>query len=409
MPASRRTLTLSVLSLACLLLGMALNEYGSAFFSEPAKSEQPASSEDQVRAHLEQAADAIAAAANLSVNGSASEEQAANRVQLSIEALRIIGLLGDPDAEAKVEKLLDELQAGSRPALAEAITQIRLSRNLRRWGQLDAAQQTKAVDRFVADVKASGATAALAESLIRLSEMLGQANNNDLAVKAINELLPVLRSTNQPTVQRMVPLLEGIVRRLSLVGNPIELEGTLLDGQQLDWDLYRGKVVLVDFFASWCGPCRAEVPNVLQNYRAYADKGFEVLGICLDDQRDLAESYRQQTGFDFPTLFSDDPNATGWNQAMARKYGITSIPRAILVDRDGNVVNLNARGPELADLLRELLGRPAVSADSSQGETSAAAAAPSGDLAPEVADVVPASALEDSSQPTLAPAVVPEN
>jgi len=115
---------------------------------------------------------------------------------------------------------------------------------------------------------------------------------------------------------------------------------------------------LVDFWATWCQPCRAEVPNVLENYLKYHDKGFDVIGISLDDKRSDAEEYVKQTNIPWPSLFHESSDATGWQNPMAVKYGITGIPTAILVDQEGNVVSMQARGPQLGALLEKLLGKP---------------------------------------------------
>jgi thiol-disulfide isomerase/thioredoxin len=112
----------------------------------------------------------------------------------------------------------------------------------------------------------------------------------------------------------------------------------------------------VDFWATWCGPCRAEVPNVLENYRKYHDKGFDVLGISLDEERGAVEQYMHESGVPWKTMFYAAPDAQHKQAPMAIKYGVTGIPRCILVDQKGNVVNVNCRGPMLSTELAKLLG-----------------------------------------------------
>jgi thiol-disulfide isomerase/thioredoxin len=148
---------------------------------------------------------------------------------------------------------------------------------------------------------------------------------------------------------------EGTARRLELPGKPIELSGTFLDGTKLDWPAYKGKVVLVDFWATWCGPCIQELPNVLANYEKYHDRGFDVVAVNLDSDRAKVEAFVEDRKLPWKTLYSDDAETNGWKHPMATYYGIGAIPAVILVDQKGNVVSLNARGPELGRLLGELL------------------------------------------------------
>ena len=140
------------------------------------------------------------------------------------------------------------------------------------------------------------------------------------------------------------------------MGNPMELEGDVLGGGEFDWKSYRGKVVLVDFSATWCGPCVEEAPNVLNMYNTYKDKGFDVVAMSLDRTPEAAEEYVKANGIKWTTLFPKKEDDRYWNHPLVKHYGVTGIPTAILLDKDGKAVNMNARGPILQEELERLLG-----------------------------------------------------
>lgn len=114
----------------------------------------------------------------------------------------------------------------------------------------------------------------------------------------------------------------------------------------------RGKVVLVDFWASWCGPCRRENPNVVRAWNDYKDEGFEVFSVSLDKDVKKWERAIAQDGLAWPNHISD---LRGWNSVATSLYGISSIPHAILIDRDGTVVATHLRGAQLESELERLL------------------------------------------------------
>ncbi len=124
-----------------------------------------------------------------------------------------------------------------------------------------------------------------------------------------------------------------------------------LDGQPLELASYKGKVVLIDFWATWCGPCIAELPHVLAAYEKYHAKGFEVIGISLDQDRAKLTAFIQEKKMSWKHYF----DGLGWENKVSTRYGIDSIPATFLLDREGRIVAKGLRGDALEQKLAELL------------------------------------------------------
>ena len=138
-------------------------------------------------------------------------------------------------------------------------------------------------------------------------------------------------------------------------GETLELSFTSLDGKEINLADYKGSVVLVDFWATWCAPCLKTMPGLKETYAAFKDQGFEILGISLDDDREKLESYLEKQGITWPQQF----DGKGWENEIAQRFGIEAIPATFLIGRDGTVVATDLPESALKTKIAELLAAPA--------------------------------------------------
>ena len=125
------------------------------------------------------------------------------------------------------------------------------------------------------------------------------------------------------------------------------------DDKPLSLKSLRGKVVLVDFWASWCGPCRRENPNVIAVYNKYKDRGFDILSVSMDSDKSRWVDAIAQDGLLWKNHISD---LKGWQNGVAQLYSVTSIPQTLLIDKDGKILARNLRGEQLGETLKGILG-----------------------------------------------------
>ena len=122
-------------------------------------------------------------------------------------------------------------------------------------------------------------------------------------------------------------------------------------GRPLSVAAHRGRVTMIDFWATWCGPCRGEMPNVIATYGRYHTQGFDIIGVSLDDDQNAVVKFTQAQGMAWPQYF----DGQGWNNKLAKKYGVNSIPMDYLLDRHGIIIGKELRGEALGQAVAKAL------------------------------------------------------
>lgn len=206
------------------------------------------------------------------------------------------------------------------------------------------------------------------EAGMELAEAFTDSGN----VKAARQVYETLRNrlpdaipeNQRPMiVQQLEQLLSPRLASLELIGQtPAALEGKTLAGETVDLAKYKGKVVLLDFWATWCNPCVAALPSVKAAYDKYHARGFEVIGISLDVNAEPLKEFVKQRGLAWPQLWDNQrqpgtPNPFGGPNS--RRYNLTAIPATFLLDRDGRILRVNVPARGLDDAVSRALAKPA--------------------------------------------------
>lgn len=166
---------------------------------------------------------------------------------------------------------------------------------------------------------------------------------SSLYLKDYEQVNPNLSQHLKTTMDKVKP---------TLIGQPaLDFKLTTPEGKEVSLSDYKGKVVMVDFWASWCKPCRKENPNVVRIYNRFKDKGFEILGVSLDNNKDSWVEAIQKDKLTW-THVSD---LAGWGSLAAKQYGVTGIPYTLIIGRDGKIIEKNLRGEQLEKKLEKIL------------------------------------------------------
>ena len=179
-------------------------------------------------------------------------------------------------------------------------------------------------------------------------------NYYNMSVEELDPLMPQISATyaNDPAIIRIKENVEKL--KATAVGQKFtDFEMQTPDGKAVKLSDYvgKGKVVLVDFWASWCGPCRREMPNLVEAYKKYRNKGFEIVGVSLDRDAEAWKNGIEKLDITWPQM----SDLKYWDCEGAKLYAVSSIPHTVLIDGEGVILARGLHGEELQEQIAEAL------------------------------------------------------
>ncbi|MDZ4849837.1 MAG: TlpA disulfide reductase family protein [Pirellulaceae bacterium] len=300
---------------------------------------------------------AIIQACDLVIEQSPSDDDFQKAVEEKFSAYGVLSRYS-PGAIQDLNALANRYADDQRPKIAQLAIAHLLSVRASNIKEITAENAQKLSDDSIAFLVRFGTNRSTYSPVSTIARSLGYSDHTEIAAVMHERLGQQLTGSDDEVLRKRSSKMVGAARRLRLPGNSMEITGITDNGDTFDWSSYRGKVVLVDFWASWCGPCIAEIPNMKKNLERYGDQGFEIVGINMDSTRAAFEKCVKDKEISWLSIVSEEEGKKGWDAPTADYYGVGAIPTAILVDQQGKVVSLRARGAELDKLLEVLLAAP---------------------------------------------------
>ena len=264
----------------------------------------------------------------------------------------------EPPNDQQLTELVKQLKSETDPEMVKLFKQGTFTLKLSALARAD--QDTlKVWEEIKAELKANppdrAKLAEVEEGARRIERFQTSQGNLELLSKVYLELLAIALDHPQPASADVVKRIALVAKRLTLVGKPIEIKGRTVGAKPFDWSTMSGKVVLVEFWAASVPLSVNEVPLIKQALEKYHDKGFEVVGISLDDDKKVLTQCIADQKINWVNLFGESKGSRGLNHPMALYYGVNGSPTGILVNRNGLVVSIVARGQNLDRLLTQLM------------------------------------------------------
>jgi thiol-disulfide isomerase/thioredoxin len=275
--------------------------------------------------------------------------------EAKFEALHKQACTGDAEADQQLAAFVAKMKADERPRIARQVAFFEQERKVLDAieGPMESVPEVlKELQEYYAQEKLGPKHLRMASSTVAL---INRLEDGDAREKHFGEFGKTFATSSDKELARYGKKLakKPAATESDLVGQSLELSGTTASGGAFAWETYRGKVVLVDFWATWCGPCRREMPNVKALHEKLRERGFAVVGVSLDEDQEALAAYLEENAIAWETLAGEG------TQQLAEKYGVRGIPTMMLIDKEGKIAGVAHNVAALAPIAEKLLGGPA--------------------------------------------------